>query len=249
MTLSQIIILAAAGFLAGTVNAIAGGGTFFTFAALVFGGLPTLDANATSAVALTPANFASVAAYRAEVRVYARDIVPFAVIGVIGAAAGVWILITLGDSGFRPTVPWLLLLATALFAGSGLIRRLAPIAGQGVHGVGGYLVMAVVAIYGGFFGAGMGIMMLATLSVIESGNFHKINAIKNVTGALIQTVSAVLLIAGSLVHWPQALTTMAASIAGGYVGVSVARKIPERIMRIVVVAVGSALTVVFFLRG
>ena len=122
MTLFQIIVLAIAGFAAGTVNAIAGGGTFLTFAALVFSGLPTLDANATSAVALTPANLASVAAYRSEVRSHFREMMPFAIIGLIGGGVGALLLIWLGDGGFRPLVPWLLLAATMIFGFSNRIR-------------------------------------------------------------------------------------------------------------------------------
>jgi uncharacterized protein len=251
VTLLQILLLVLAGFAAGMVNAVAGGGSFFTFAALVFGGLPTLDANATSAVALTPSNVAIVVGYRAEVRKYFREMLPFLMLGTIGAAAGAWLLIAIGDEGFRPTVPWLLLVATVLFAASVRINRLiAPFAASSTAAarVLAFLLMAIVSVYGGFFGAGMGIMMLAALAILESGDFHKSNAIKNVVACLVQIVSAGLLIAGGLIHWPHALVTMAASIAGGYLGVRIARRVPEKIIRTVVVTVGAALTVVFFLR-
>ncbi len=251
MTSLQILLLVLAGFAAGTVNAVAGGGSFFTFAALVFGGLPALDANATSAVALTPSNVAIVVGYRAELRKYFREMVPFLVLGAIGAAVGAWLLIAIGDEGFRPTVPWLLLVATVLFALSTRINRLiAPFAASSTVAArfAALLLMAIVSVYGGFFGAGMGIMMLAALAIIESGDFHKSNAIKNVVAFLVQVVSAGLLIAGGLIHWPQAFITMAASVAGGYLGVGIARRVPEHIIRAVVVTVGAALTVVFFLR-
>jgi uncharacterized membrane protein YfcA len=251
VTLIQILLLVLAGFAAGTVNAVAGGGSFFTFAALVFAGLPTLDANATSAVALTPANFASVVGYRAEVRKHFREMLPFMALGTVGAALGAWLLIAIGDNGFRPTVPWLLLLATALFAASVQINRLiAPFATASTTAarVLAFLLIAVVTVYGGFFGAGMGIMMLAALAIIESGDFHKSNAIKNVVAFLVQVVSSGLLIAGGLVQWPHAFITMAASIAGGYLGVNIARRVPERIIRAIVVALGAALTLIFFLR-
>lgn len=252
MSSLQIIILAIAGFAAGTVNAVAGGGSFFTFAALVFGGLSTLSANATSAVALTPANLASVAGYRHEIRAHWREMLPFMGIGFVGAAAGTMILVTIGDEGFRPTVPWLLLFATVLFALSQRINQaIAPLAASGGGRVklSGFLLMAVVAVYGGFFGAGMGIMMLAALAIIESGNFHKSNAIKNLVAFVIQVVSASLLIASGLVQWLPALITMAASIAGGYIGVTIARRVPEKTIRATVVLIGTALTVIFFLRG
>lgn len=251
MTLFEFLLLAVAGFAAGAVNAIAGGGTFFTFSALVAGGLPTLDANATSAVALTPANIASVTAYRKEFRLYWREIVPFSIIGAIGGIFGAVLLVRLGDIGFRPLVPWLLLVATVLFALSGRLRQFiapfvesqSPAARATAYGL-----MAIVSVYGGFFGAGMGIMMLAAMAVIEGGNFHKANTIKNMVSFFAQGAAIILLIAGGLVHWPQAIVTMVASIVGGYLGVGVARRVPEKIIRAAVVSVGAVLTVIFFMR-
>lgn len=253
MTLFQIFLLAVAGFAAGTVNAVAGGGTFATFAALVACGLPTLDANATSAVALTPANLASVVAYRSEIRTHFRRMLPFMLIGLAGGAIGALLLIWLGDKGFRPLVPWLLLSATLMFAFSDRIREVTkPMAQKGsgatAHIV-AFAVMALATIYGGFFGAGMGIMMLAALAIIGSGDYHEDNAIKNVVAFLIQIVSAALLIAGGLVHWPQALVTVVASVIGGYWGVSVARNVPIKVIRATVVLVGAVLTVIFFIKG
>lgn len=251
MTVLEFLLLAVAGFAAGAVNAVAGGGTFFTFSALVAGGLPTLDANATSAVALTPANIASVTAYRKEFRLYWREIVPFSVIGAIGGIFGAVLLVKLGDIGFRPLVPWLLLVATVLFALSGRLRQFiapfvesrSPAARATAYGL-----MAIVSVYGGFFGAGMGIMMLAAMAVIEGGNFHKANTIKNMVSFFAQGAAIILLIAGGLVHWPQAIVTMVASIVGGYLGVGVARRVPEKIIRAAVVSVGAVLTVIFFMR-
>jgi uncharacterized membrane protein YfcA len=251
VTLLQILVLALAGFVAGMLNAVAGGGSFFTFAALVFGGLPTLDANATSAVALTPSNVAILVGYRDEVRKYFRETLPLLGLGAVCGGIGAWLLIVIGDEGFRPTVPWLLLAATIMFAASAWINRLiAPFAASNsiAARLPAYVLIAIVSIYGGFFGAGMGIVMLAALAIIESGDFHKSNAIKNGLAFLIQVVSSALLIAGGLVHWPHALITMTASIAGGYLGVGIARRVPEKIIRATVVAVGAALTVVFFLR-
>lgn len=251
MDVLHFLLLAVAGFAAGTVNAVAGGGTFFTFSALVAGGLPTLDANATSAVALTPANIASVAGYRHEMRLYWREVIPFSIIGAVGGFAGGMLLIGLGDAGFRPLVPWLLLLATLLFALSGKIRALIAPFIEGTHPAAravAYVLMAIVSVYGGFFGAGMGIMMLAAMAIIEGGNYHKANLIKNMVSFFAQGLSIVLLISGGLVHWPQALVTMASSIIGGFVGVLVARRVPEKVVRAIVVTVGAALTVIFFLK-
>jgi uncharacterized protein len=251
VSLLDVVLLAVAGFAAGTVNAVAGGGTFLSFGALVAVGLPTLDANATSAVAVSPSNFASVAAYRSEVRTYWRELIPFAVIGLIGGGIGAGLLIWLGDLGFRPLVPWLLLLATLMFAFDGQIRALVePWSKNAQEGarIGAYAFMVVVAIYGGFFGAGIGIIMLAALSILEGGNYHKANAMKITLAFLIQVVAAILLIAGGLVHWPHALITMISASVGGYLGVGWAKKAPVKVVRAIVIAVGAVLTAIFFIR-
>jgi uncharacterized protein len=251
VTFFDVVLITAAGFVAGAVNAVAGGGTFFTFAALVATGLPTLDANATSSVALVPGYAASATAYRNEVRMYFREMIPLALIGIVGAIVGSLLLLWLGDGGFRPLVPWLLLTATLLFAFSPQIRNFITEKAGGrasIQKAIAYGIMIVISIYGGFFGAGMGIILLAALSILESGNFHKSNTIKAIIALVIQIMSGVILIAGGLVHWPYALVTMIASIAGGYLGVSIARRVPEKIIRATVVTVGAVLTVIFFLK-
>jgi len=251
VSLFQMLLLAVAGFAAGAINALAGGGSFFSFAALVATGLPALDANATSAAALAPSNVAIALGYRSEVREHFRDMILFSLIGAVGGALGALGLIWVGDEGFRPLVPWLLLVATLLFAFSAQIRALiAPWAGQRsvLATMVAYGVMTMVSIYGGFFGAGMGIMMLAALAILESADYHKANAIKNIAAMLIQAISAGILIAGGLVHWPQGLVTMGSSVIGGYVGVGFARRVPEKIIRAVVVTAGAVLTIIFFLK-
>ena len=240
-----------AGFGAGVVNAVAGGGTFLTFAALVATGMPTIEANATSAVALNPANIATAYAYRREIIARARHMMSYAIISIIGGLVGALLLIGIGDEGFRPTVPWLLLMATLLFAGSDKIREAAaPWAetqAKGASLIAGF-IMFLVAIYGGFFAAGMGIMMLAALIITEKGDYHQANAIKVLASALIQIMASIALIAGGLVNWPATVAITLSSIAGGYYGVSLARKVPSKMVRFAVVGIGAILTVVFFIR-
>ena len=250
MSILQIIALAFAGFIGGIANAVAGGGTFFTFAAFVAFGMPTLEANATSAVALVPGSIATGAAYRHETSAHWREILPFVLIGVIGGIAGASLLIAIGDDGFRPLVPWLTGSATLLFAFSGRIRHYVRKT-AGHHSVGkvpGLALVALSTMYGGFFGAGLGIVLLAALSVVGSGDFHKANATKNAVAVVSQSMAVALFIAGGLVRWPQAIVTICAAIAGGYLGVVVARRVPEPIVRGAVVAVGAVLTLVYFSR-
>jgi uncharacterized membrane protein YfcA len=184
-------------------------------------------------------------------RAYPGEMLAFGAIGAVGGLCGALILIGIGDEGFRPLVPWLLAAATLLFALSGIIRPLLARVGRS-NGwsaqLTAYLIMAVSSVYGGFFGAGMGIVMLAGLALVSQGDFHKANAIKNLVGMLTQALAIVLFIAGGLVHWGPALVTMVAGIAGGYLGVRIARGVPEPIVRGAVVAAGTVLSLVFFLR-
>lgn len=252
MSLPEIVLLLVTGFLAGVANAVAGGGTFFTFAAMVGFGMPTLNANATSTIALVPGSLATTIAYLPETRKNWRKALPFALLGVAGGVIGAWLLVLIGDQGFRPMVPWLIALATAAFAFSGALRRFAGrVAGHATWPmrVFAFGLMSLVAIYGGFFGAGMGIMLLATLAIIEEGDFHKANAIKNIVATVSQAVAAVLFVWKGLVWWPQMLVTVAGCVVGGYSGVLVARRVPDTIIRGIVVAVGAMLSVVFFIRG
>ncbi|HVV62328.1 MAG TPA: sulfite exporter TauE/SafE family protein [Pseudolabrys sp.] len=252
MSLLEITLLAVTGFAAGLVNAVAGGGTFFTFAAMVGFGMPTLNANATSAVALVPGSLASTVAYAKETRKNWRRAVPFVLLGLFGGIAGGYLLIRIGDEGFRPMVPWLIGIATLTFAFGARIRAFS--AGlEGRHSAAmraaAFALMGLVGIYGGFFGAGMGIMLLATLSIIGISEFHTANALKNIVATLSQAVAVVLFVANGLVFWREAAIVTAAGIAGGYLGVMAARRVPEPVVRGIVVAVGAALTVVFFFRG
>ncbi len=179
MSPSEIATLGVAGLLSGTLNAVAGGGTFFSFGALLAVGLPPITANATSAVAMVPGYVASAVAYRTEVGQVWRKAVLLGAASAAGAVLGAVILIALDNQTFARFVPWLLLLATVVFALGPLAARLIPErshddpAHRGIAAI----VQFVMSIYGGFFGAGMGIMMLASLGLTEGQNFHRINAL------------------------------------------------------------------------
>ena len=248
----DIILLASAGFLAGAINAVAGGGTFFTFSALLAVGLPPIVANATSAVAVLPGSVASSFAYLAEVKRYARRFLVLGVVSVFGGVAGALLLLQLTNAAFSRLVPYLLLGATLLFAASPLLAKRNTKAQTNQRSSRGYLLGAglqfVIAIYGGFFGAGMGIVMLASLALTEGGDFHTLNAAKNVLAVSIQTIAIVLFIVSGVVSWPQALVVMLACILGGYVGVIAARRVPVRVIRGFIIVAGLLLSLYYFIR-
>ena len=206
---------------------------------------------------MTPANLSSSWAYRRELAANLRRFTALAVVSFIGGLLGAYVLTLTGNAAFRRLVPWLLLFATVLFWASPWIvqaaRTLArheadhPHAGMVAAGLG---IQFVTSAYGGFFGAGMGIIMLAALAITEGGDdYHVINAAKHLCGTLIQISAVVLFVVAGLVSWPETVVVGAASVLGGYAGVVFGRRIPPRLMRWLVIGVGAALTVYFFVRG
>lgn len=249
--LTNMVILALAGLVAGTVNAVAGGGTFFTFSALVFTGIPPVAANATSAVALTPSNLSSVAAYLPEIRLHWRRYALLGIASAIGGFLGARLLLATPAQAFIALVPWFLGFATLLFAAGPLLRKGidAISRGPGTPGrrMAGLVMQFIVSIYGGYFGAGMGIIMLAALSVAEGDDYHFINAAKNICATLIQIFALIYFLQSGIVHWTAGLIAGFGSVIGGYYGVSIARRVPQSVMRWFVVAAGALLTARFAL--
>jgi uncharacterized membrane protein YfcA len=230
------------------MNSVAGGGTFFSFPALLAAGVPPVAANASNSVALWPASLSGAWAYRTELARYKRYLLPMGLVSFIGGVGGGMLLLTIKDATFSGLIPWLLLFATLLFAFSGRIsgllrgaetgklgKRPATLAGQ-----------ALVSVYGGFFGAGMGIMMLASLAMAGHDDMHEINAIKNLLSAIIYSVTVLTFVIADAVSWPYTIIMLITASLGGYWGASVARKIPALWLRRFIIAVGLALTAFYF---
>ena len=253
MSIFDVVLLALAGLLAGAINSVAGGGTFFTFSALLTVGLPPIVANATSSIAVGPGSIASAFAYVPLVKRYARQFFILGVVSAGGSFVGSLTLLKFSNDAFSRLVPYLLLGATLLFAASPYLaritRRAEPKAEPSrLNYVGGLLLQFFIAIYGGFFGAGMGIVMLASLALTQGSDFHLNNATKNVLAVFIQAVAVVIFVASGVIRWLPALIVMAACIVGGYSGVRIARRVPVKVIRGFVIAVGLLLTVYYFLR-
>ena len=248
MSAFDLLLLTAAGFVSGALNAVAGGGTFFSFGALLAVGLPPITANATSAVAMVPGYVASALAYRKELGGIWASALWFSVAGVAGSVLGAIILIALDNETFADFVPWLLLGATLVFAaGPAISSRLParPHRDRG-HRIVAIAVQFVISIYGGFFGAGMGFLLLASLGYHRGQNFHRINAMKLILSIVIQTAAIVVFVQGDVISWPEALVLVVAVIAGGWLGVDAARRLPVYLLRGFVIFTGTGLRRLLF---
>jgi uncharacterized membrane protein YfcA len=246
MAVEIIALMFVTGFLSGMVNAIAGGGTFLTFGAMTFIGVGPISANATSSIVQFPGYITSALAYLKEIRKNAKSALILGIISLIGGLVGALLLLSLDNVSFRPMVPWLLLVATALFAAGPLFKPRQS--GDGLNG--GWKMSIgqfITSIYGGFFGAGMGIMMLAVLGLTSSAGYHALNAMKNFLAVIIAAVAIVVFVGGGVVHWPSALAMIPGSALGGYAGVYAARRVPQWIIRALVIGVGLFLTGYYFL--
>ncbi len=249
MTITMVVLLAAAGFLSGAVNAIAGGGTFLTFGMMTLAGIPPISANATSSIVQFPGYVTSTLAYRAEIMHRWQSIAVLGLVSLLGGLAGSLILLSLDNPSFRALVPWLLAAATLIFAAGPLLKPKVSSEKSSANSATSIVGQFLNAIYGGFFGAGMGIMMLAVLGLTTGGSYHQLNAMKNMFAMLIAGVAIVVFISGDVVAWPEALVMIPAGALGGYSGVWLAPRVPLAMLRWCVVAVGSALAVYYFVTG
>ena len=242
------LILLTAAFLAGAMNAVAGGGSFLTLPALIYAGVPPVAANATGTVALLPGYASGVYGYRQDLTPVGNLSLPLlSVVSLAGGLAGAGLLLVTPDSVFRGIVPWLLLLATGLFAvGNMLAQRLRSL---GLHGNGALLgTLFAVSVYGGYFNGGLGILLLAQLSLFGMTDLNAMNGLKNLFSAVLTAIAVVAYAAGGAVEWPKALLMTVAAVAGGYVGARVGRKIPKPVLRAGIITVGLVMSAVFFLK-
>lgn len=250
MTLETIIFLFLAGALGGALNSVAGGGSFIAFPALLFTGVPPIPANATNTIALWTAAAASGGAYRKRLDIPRRVLTPLLTASLVGGLTGALLLLKTPAQTFMRVLPWLTLGATLLFAfgkrlagGRGsVLEHQATVAAL----VGATVFQLMVAVYGGYFGGGMGIVMLAMLAVLGMTNIHSMNALKSVMAFVINGVAVVTFIVARAVYWKHGIVMIAGGIAGGYVGAHYAQKMPQVWIRGFVVLVGAGMTVYFF---
>jgi len=253
MTVIDAITLTAAAAAAGAVNAIAGGGTLLTFPTLLLIGTPATVANATSTLALVVGTAGSLFGYRrqiAAVRPWLRRFVPVSLLG--GLLGGILLTCT-EEKVFAKMVPFLLLFATILFLAQAPLRRFAGFADKSEtasshHRVvwAAVLFQFFVALYGGYFGAGIGILMLASLGFLGLSDIHEMNALKTILGSLINLVAAAWFIWAGLIEWPKAVVMTGGALVGYYLGAHFSQRIPQHRVRQIITAIGFAISAVMF---
>ncbi|MEM9707463.1 MAG: sulfite exporter TauE/SafE family protein [Pseudomonadota bacterium] len=250
MDAAQASMLVVIGLLGGMWNAIAGGATLFTFPALMAVGLPPVVANATNYLALLPSNAAALFAYGEELRGLGRRIIPLLVISGLGAITGSVLLLVSDPALFEALIPFLILFATILFAlGDRLRSWLLRNVGESGGRLSIYLALFLSSIYGGYFGAGLGIILLAIAQMLGTADFHVANSIKNLLATSFTILSIAVFGIGGLIAWPEAVAMMVGSTIGGYVGGRAAKRVNTQYLRSIVILFGLVLSLVYFLRG
>ncbi len=245
---AEAALLAGAAFAAGVLNAIAGGGSFLTFPALVFCGVPPISANATSALAVSPGYFGSTLGFRSELNAMPRQrLWREGLIASLGGVAGALLLLITPGKLFSGLVPWLLLFATLMFAlGPWLLKRL----GQG-QDLARWRTpgLLLVAIYGGYFNGGLGILLMALYLLTGESDLHRVNALKNLNSLVLSWLSVAAFVLAGAIAWEPGLLMMAAATAGGFAGARLAKRMSVAWVRGVVIATGLVMSALFFARS
>jgi uncharacterized membrane protein YfcA len=248
MDVFQVLLLLGAGALGGAANAIAGGGTFFTFPALLMVGVPPVAANASNSLAIWPGHALALLSYGEELGRHRTGLPRLIAAAVAGGLIGGWLMVHSTDRHFMRAVPWLLFFATLAFAFKGAMlafsRRLFSTGHGGRRHLAVLLTFAL-GVYGGYFNAGLGIMLLASLTLSGIEDAHELNGMKNLLATGITTVSLILLVASGIIAWAPALVTLVGAVLGGVLGGRLARRIPAKWLESTVIGLGSLLTVAY----
>jgi uncharacterized membrane protein YfcA len=240
-----VALLAGAGLAAGATNAVAGGGSLISFPALLAVGYPSVAANVTNSVAVLPGYLGGSIGYREELRGQRTRIVALAATSVAGAVAGAALLLTGSERTFKSIVPFLILFSCALLAAQPwLSKRIKPREHSQERSLRLHAMQFLAAVYGGYFGAGLGIMLLALLSLSIEDDLQRLNALKGLLSLLIGAVAAVYFALFGPVKWGAAAIMAVASLVGGRLGVGLARRLPDAVLRAVVVVFGVVVAVV-----
>jgi uncharacterized membrane protein YfcA len=253
VTITTEIILFFAAALGGALNSVVGGATFVIFPALVFAGVPPISANATSCVVVWPAALASVFAYRNDIKLQRSLLGALTLASLLGGGLGAWLLLRTPGDAFARLVPWLLLFATLLFTfGGALSKRFiseTPDSYRSVKALAGVTAaQLVISIYGGYFGAGMGILMLAAYVLANFGNINTMNGVRSLLGLAINGVAIAWFIIRGAITWKPAIVMVVGATITGYTGAAIARRVSPVTVKRLVMAVAWGMTIYFFIK-
>lgn len=246
MDLGEVALLLAAGVTAGTVNAVAGGGSLVTFPTLLAIGLPPVPANVTNSIAVSPGYFGAVAGSRRDLAGQARRVRLLLPTAAAGAGTGSVLLLVTPARAFELVVPFLVLAATGLLAFQQRLRRLVGQPHQRSPrraAVALHLVVGLASIYGGYFGAALGVMLVALIALILDETMARVSALKNIASAVVGVVTVVIFALFGPVDWLAAAVLAPATVAGGYGGAKLARRLPDTLWRVLIVAFGAIIGV------
>lgn len=250
--LFKLLSLFAAGCLGGILNSIAGGGSFITFPALLFFGVPPISANATNTFASCAGYLSGAFAFRNDLSTHKRELPLIILISLIGGITGAWLLLQTPEAVFRGIVPWLLLFATLLFIfGGKLNSSLKQFASCHQHAsvIGRSLLTLLllgICIYGGFFNAGLGIIVLSYLALAGHSNINTMNGIKLLVSSTISLIAIVLFIFSDAIAWLEGGSVLLGTLTGGYVAAHVSRKLPQKQVKAFIALVSCGVTLYFF---
>jgi uncharacterized membrane protein YfcA len=248
----ELIFMFLAGFFGGVLNSIAGGGSFITFPALIFVGIPPIMANATNTFASCAGYMSGAYAFRKEIANHKDELFLIIIISLIGGISGAWLLLKTPEAVFREAIPWLMLFATVLFIFGGQINAgLKKIASKHQHAssIGSVLLLIMlfgVSVYGGFFNAGLGIITLSYLALAGHTNINTMNGLKLLVSTAVSLIAIALFIYNDVIAWYEGTIVLSGTLAGGYVAAHVSRQLPQQHIRRFVIVASIATTLYFF---
>lgn len=248
----ELALLFVAGFLGGILNSIAGGGTFITFPALLFFGVPPISANATNTFASCSGYLSGTYAFRHDLKAHKKELPKFILMSFVGGIAGAWLLLQTPETMFREIIPWLLLFATLLFTfGTKLNEVLRQMATRHKHAssIGAILALLIllgVCVYGGFFNAGLGIISLSYLALTGHTNINAMNGLKLLISSCVSLIAIVLFIYNGSIAWNEGFVVLLGTLMGGYLAARISRHIPQNYVRSFVIIASFTITLYFF---
>lgn len=248
----EFLFLFSAGFFGGLLNSVAGGGSFLTFPALLFVGVPPISANATNTFASCAGYLSGAYAFREDLNAHKKELPRLILISLIGGVLGAWLLLQTPESLFREAIPWLLLLATVLFIFGGTINhylkqqasqhQYASLLGHALL----LLILLGVCVYGGFFNAGLGIIVLSYLALAGYVNINAMNGIKLLISSVVSLIAIALFIYDGVIAWYDGFIVLAGTLVGGYLAAHIAKRLSQQTVRVFVMVVSCSITLYFF---